>query len=60
MLSTPVSMDESGPSTLERILRQVHAEVICRSSSIKQRLISAKVATLLFLFNRHPGLSERI
>lgn len=60
MLSTPASMDKSGPSTLERILRQVHAALICRSSSIFIRLVSAKVATLHFLFSRHSGLSETI
>ena len=59
MLSMPASMDKSGPSMLERILRQVHANLICRSSSIRIRFISAKVATLPFLFSRHPGYSER-
>ena len=33
ILSAPASMEESQPSTLERILRQVHAELIYRSHS---------------------------
>ena len=58
MPSMPASVDESHPSTLERILRQVHAALNCRRCSIESWLVSKKATSSFSLFSRLQPLID--